>query len=340
MTRPAARFAAGIAVVVTAMLGGCAPSRPPATIDLDQARLVSIIRNTASAEYESVWSGVPFVAQSNEVTVEVVDPTHVPLPPPPPPPTTEITIPPTTGPAEPPTTAPTLAPPPTPVPPPTTSREIAGGNVSTDRAIGTTPKAQAVGGGSSSSDRAIGSTASGNERGSRETESHVGSATRTAEAGTATVQAKSAERQSQAQIGGASIDAQRGGGVVESARGDLRRSSAAGQVAGTRKIGDVSISAIRPELTVRKHVDRARVLDGYVVTFALTIRNTGPLAVQVTEVRDRLSDDLLFKKASGARLVNDPRDPQLLRFRLDELLPTNAERVITITTRVHVQPTG
>jgi hypothetical protein len=64
MTRPAARFAAGIAVVVTAMVGGCAPNRPPATIDLDQARLVSIIRNTASAEYESVWSGVPFVAQS------------------------------------------------------------------------------------------------------------------------------------------------------------------------------------------------------------------------------------------------------------------------------------
>jgi hypothetical protein len=75
-------------------------------------------------------------------------------------------------------------------------------------------------------------------------------------------------------------------------------------------------------------------MSGYVITYTLTIRNTGPLPVRSAIVRDELPDGLALMDTDGGKRINDREHPDTLNFRLSEPLPPKAEQIITITTRL------
>jgi uncharacterized repeat protein (TIGR01451 family) len=148
------------------------------------------------------------------------------------------------------------------------------------------------------------------------------------------VQSQASGSGSQAQIGAAAAIAERGSASAKTARGEARSGYVTGEVTGSRAIGEVRVTALRPELTIRKHVDRTRALPGDVITFSLTLRNDGPLPLRMTAIHDRLDDQLTLMRSEGATRYADQRDPHLLRFTLSDVLQPKAERIISITARV------
>jgi uncharacterized repeat protein (TIGR01451 family) len=330
------RCAAPLAVLAMSLPFGCAPARPP--VDLTQMAVVRTIRNTATVEYQSIWSSVTFLAKSNEAIVEVVDPNAPAVS------RREVAAPSSEpivqAPAPPPAAAPPPPEPPQPAPASVGADAVGkdgfeskrGGGASESHVGAATQSAAAPGKSStesqaakSSSNAGIGATESGAQRGAISTGGGIGATTR---------QFARADESSSLGIGSTSSAAQRGEAASGSARGDTRIRHVTGEVTGSRAVGHVKVTALRPELTVEKHVDRRRVMSGYELTFTLTIRNTGPLAVQAAIVRDELPDDLALMDTEGAKRIKDGDHPRALSFRLSEPLPPKSEQIVTITTRV------
>jgi uncharacterized repeat protein (TIGR01451 family) len=291
---------------------------------------------------------VPFFVRSNEVIVEVVDPTapqvtREELPPVDRAPATAETIV-NEAPAKPQAAAPATQEAAT-APAPSTSSVVAGG------AIGKSSYEPQRGGTASDSragaaTRSVGPTgqslvqsqhaevSSGAGIGGSDVGTARGSTTGGAVTGATTRQYEHAGQTSGLAIGGTTSGAERGGGTTASARGEAMIQHATGDVTGSRAIGDVKVTAQRPQLAIEKHVDRTRVMNGYTLTFRLTVRNIGPLPVRAAEVRDALPDTLVVTSTSGASRIQDKSDPQSVQFRVREPFPPNAEQIITITTQV------
>jgi uncharacterized repeat protein (TIGR01451 family) len=298
---------------------------------VDRAKLPIVRRfdNIAVAEYQSVWSDVRFTARSAKVVVALVNPEG----------TASVEADAGSVTARPEARFATTQP----ARPTASATQISGVSTS-ERDIGSQIAVQDKGRGtvldaasSSAATQAIGSATTRNSASSSNTQIAGGSARLLTAKSAATQTAVRGEAFASNHVGSAQAGAERGHMVAVTTRGSSIATAATGDVALFSDIGDTTVTALRPELSLEKSADHTHVLPGDPISYQITIKNTGPLVVEAVELLDSLPADLEFVSASGAKRVDAPAHSRECRFRITDRIPIGSTIIVTILTRV-VQP--
>jgi uncharacterized repeat protein (TIGR01451 family) len=134
-------------------------------------------------------------------------------------------------------------------------------------------------------------------------------------------------------VGGEATKAAGASGVSLATRGEADARSIGGAVGVTAAGAVAEVDAKRPELVVEKSVDKERALPGETITYRISVRNVGPLAINAVEVTDHLPPHLEYIRSAGARPIKGGKNGTR-RFALAGPLPPGAARVFTIVTRL------